>query len=160
MPPFNLLDSLPKLIAIYALYVIKYPCMREFFDKINLRLAEFMQGRYGMDDLNKFLFIVAIVIMLVQIFIPIPFISIFGWIVIILAIVRSLSRNYAARENENAKYLKIIKGPKSWATRMKKSKTTLYFKCPDCKTRLSVPKGKGKLRIICPKCKKEIFKNT
>lgn len=28
-----------------------------------------------------------------------------------------------------------------------------YFKCPSCRTKLRVPKGKGKLTITCPKCR-------
>lgn len=28
-----------------------------------------------------------------------------------------------------------------------------YFKCPNCGTKLRVPKGKGKLTITCPKCR-------
>lgn len=31
--------------------------MREFFDRLNIRIAEFMEGRYGLDNLNKFLLI-------------------------------------------------------------------------------------------------------
>ena len=31
-------------------------------------------------------------------------------------------------------------------------KTTAYLKCPNCGQMLSVPKGKGKIRVTCPKC--------
>ena len=30
--------------------------------------------------------------------------------------------------------------------------TTKYLKCPNCGQTLSVPKGKGKIRVTCPKC--------
>lgn len=29
--------------------------------------------------------------------------------------------------------------------------------CSQCETRLRIPKGKGKLKITCPKCKNEFF---
>ena len=29
-------------------------------------------------------------------------------------------------------------------------KTTAYLKCPNCGQMLSVPKGKGKIRVTCP----------
>ena len=31
-------------------------------------------------------------------------------------------------------------------------KTTAYLKCPNCGQMLSVPKGKGKIHVTCPKC--------
>ena len=37
---------------------------------------------------------------------------------------------------------------KMWKDR----KTTAYLKCPNCGQMLSVPKGKGKIRVTCPKC--------
>lgn len=136
--------------------------MREFFDRLSLRIAEFMNGRYGMDSFSKFLLIVALIIVVFLAFIP--FASLVGWIIIGYSLFRILSKNFDARKKENDRFLKIIKGPKSAFKRADKKwknrKTTLYFKCSGCGTHLSVPKGKGKLRIVCPKCKKEIFKNT
>ena len=38
---------------------------------------------------------------------------------------------------------------KMWSER----KTTRFLKCPTCGQMLSVPKGKGKLRVTCPKCR-------
>jgi glutaredoxin 3 len=32
--------------------------------------------------------------------------------------------------------------------------------CPNCPTRLRVPKGKGKLTVTCPKCNTEFRMNT
>jgi ribosomal protein L37AE/L43A len=40
------------------------------------------------------------------------------------------------------------------------AKTHRYFKCPDCKTKLRVPKHKGKIIITCPKCKTEFKRKT
>lgn len=37
---------------------------------------------------------------------------------------------------------------KMWRER----KTTRFLKCPNCGQMLSVPKGKGKIRVTCPKC--------
>ena len=36
--------------------------MREFFDRLNMRIAEFMDGRYGLDNLNKFLLIAGLIL--------------------------------------------------------------------------------------------------
>lgn len=39
--------------------------MREFFDRLNMRIAEFMDGRYGLDNLNKFLLIAGFILLIV-----------------------------------------------------------------------------------------------
>ncbi len=39
-------------------------------------------------------------------------------------------------------------------------KTHAYFKCPKCSTELRVPKGKGKIRITCPKCGEQFVEKT
>lgn len=40
------------------------------------------------------------------------------------------------------------KAKKMW----KERKTKAFIKCPTCGTMLSVPKGKGKIIVTCPKC--------
>lgn len=35
----------------------------------------------------------------------------------------------------------------------KERKTSRFLKCPNCGQILSVPKGKGKLRVTCPRCR-------
>ena len=47
-------------------------------------------------------------------------------------------------------------GRKKWENR----ETTLYFKCKGCGQELSVPRGKGTLRVVCPKCKTETVKKS
>lgn len=50
--------------------------MREFFDRLNLRIAEFMEGRYGMDNFNKFLLIAGFIVVLIgPIISPVDFIG-------------------------------------------------------------------------------------
>lgn len=136
--------------------------MREWLDRLSIKAGEFMQGRYGSDSLNKTLLIIAIVTIFVQFLFP--YASVVTWILLILCIFRSLSTNTEKRAKENETFLKIISGPKRFFKRLslkwKNRKTTVYFKCSGCGAHLSLPKGKGKLRVICPKCGKEIFKNT
>ena len=84
--------------------------MRGFFERLNLSMAEFMQGRYGNDNLNMFLIGVAVAFIVLSMFIP--FASFVSWIFIAVVIWRMLSKNHAARSKANEKYKQIVKGPK------------------------------------------------
>ena len=71
-------------------------------------------------------------------------------------IFRMFSKNTAARYKENVAYLKVKNRVVGWYAnlrrRIRESKTHRFYKCPTCKTTVRVPKGKGKIRITCPKC--------
>ena len=77
---------------------------------------------------------------------------------------RILSRNVSKRYEENqrylnAKYRAVVKKnnlKKRWAQRS----TYRFFKCPQCKQTVRVPKGRGKICITCPKCKTEFIKKS
>ena len=45
---------------------------------------------------------------------------------------------------------------KRWAQRG----TYRFFKCPQCRQTVRVPKGRGKICITCPKCKTEFIKKS
>ncbi|MDY2777424.1 MAG: hypothetical protein SOU51_03510 [Collinsella sp.] len=50
---------------------------------------------------------------------------------------------------------------KRTAERMwRERKTSLFFRCKTCGTILSVPRGKGKLRVTCPKCGTKVEKQS
>ena len=42
----------------------------------------------------------------------------------------------------------------------KDRKNYIYFKCKNCKQELRIPKGKGKIKVICPHCKHEEIKKS
>ncbi len=118
-----------------------------------------MQGRRGTDSFSSFLVVVGIVLLLVSLVPGLDLLSWAAFLVIAYSLFRCYSKNIAARERENAAYERIAEKPrrayalakKKWTNR----NTTLYFKCKGCGQELSVPRGKGTLRVVCPKCKTE-----
>ena len=122
------------------------------------RLRRFMFGRYGGDELSKALLVLSFILLLVMNFVPkdLRFLEIVAYIPAIICMFRIFSRNIYKRRNENYKYLKIKNNIVMWfknnINRIKTLKNYKYYTCSNCKQKLRVPRGKGKISITCPKC--------
>ena len=123
------------------------------------KLAAFMVGRYGADQLGQFISIFALILIFINIFlngVAEQVIQYFVLLLLVYSIYRMLSKNTAARYKENVTYLKIKNRIVSYFAnirrRIRDGKTHRFYKCSACKTTVRVPKGKGKIRITCPKC--------
>lgn len=124
----------------------------------------FMAGRYGGDQLSMALLILSLILTMMANLSGVAFLGFAGYIPLGIAIYRILSRDISRRSMENYKFAMLMSPVYSWfiktMRRLRDIKTHRYFKCPDCKAQLRVPKGKGKILITCPKCKKEFLKKT
>lgn len=119
------------------------------------KLAQFLMGRYGNDDLNRFLFVLEIIIFVISLFKSNVVILLVFYLIIFLYMYRSLSRNIVARSLENQKFVRV----KSKVTHNLKAikmnfqeKSHKHFVCPKCSQIVRVPKGKGMITIKCPSC--------
>ena len=116
-----------------------------------------MAGRYGSDQFNFALLVLCIIISIVARFTPIAFyLSLAGYVPLVFAIYRMFSKNIYKRQQENAKFMSVIYAFlgffKKSKEKIKCAKYYKYFKCPNCRQELRVPKGKGKIIATCPKC--------
>lgn len=120
------------------------------------KLYRFMAGRYGMDQLNRFLSMAALVLVILNLFLKKPIIWTAAMLLLVLCYIRMLSRNMEKRRQENGKYLQIkskfTTGFQNWMDRQKQHKEYCFFRCPSCKAMLRVPRGKGRIRVTCRKC--------
>ena len=127
-----------------------------------------MIGRYGTDQLFNFMMVLSLVLLIVSLFFSNTVAGTVMWIValviMILGYMRCFSRKTGNRFRENQQYLKIrnkVTGFfRSLKDRIKQSKTHRFYKCPSCKQTVRVPKGKGKIRIRCPKCGETFIRNS
>ena len=131
--------------------------MKEFLWKVRQKIQIFMQGRYGNDELNRFLCIAALVCFILSGFGGIlSFLYFIGLGMLIWSLIRSLSRNIYKRQEENGKYLRwkyqITSKLNVLKERWKQRKEYKFFTCPSCHTALRVPRGRGKIKIVCRKC--------
>ena len=120
------------------------------------RLAEWLRGRQGSDDLAIFSMNVAIVVVIVNLFARMSWL---GWIALALVVYsmfRIQSKNLGARSRENEAFLKALGPARPWVQNPRAAMTELrtykHARCSSCKQRVRVPRGKGKLRVTCPKC--------
>lgn len=127
-------------------------------------LKRFMIGRYGLDHLNMFLLFFSIILSFIAGLSDIFWLALIGYVIFIIAIYRMLSKNTAKRSMENYRFFMFINPIYTRFVKMKNQlrerKTHKFFKCPNCKAKLRLPKGKGKITITCPKCGTAFKKKT
>lgn len=127
------------------------------------KIYRFMQGRYGNDQLNRFLMILALVVMVLSMF-GVPLVYILGVVSMIYAYFRMFSRNIYKRRAENSAYMKYEYKVKqklaTWKRDMKQRKTHHIYRCPSCKQKIRIPRGRGKIEIRCPKCSQTFIKRS
>ena len=66
------------------------------------------------------------------------------------------ARTAAKRQRDVEKWQRRSQRAEARAQR----KMYAFFRCPDCDQRVRVPRGRGKIAITCPKCRREFIKRT
>ena len=114
-----------------------------------------MYGRYGVDHLSLFLFALYLIVYLIAGVFRLGILSWLSLLPLLLAFLRTFSRNAAKRRAENARFMEFA-GPAIRWFKMRRTihrdKDHCYFKCPNCGQQLRVPKGKGKITVTCRNC--------
>ncbi len=152
----------------------------------NGRFQNFMEGRYGNDELNRFLVIVALICIVVNLFLRTNILWIIAVVLLVWIYFRTFSRNTTQRAIENDRYLSITSrfrrrdrrgydsydsysGGSSYSRQEKAERKRAqrqdrryykYFNCPNCNQKVRVPKGKGRIEITCPKCRTSFIRKT
>lgn len=128
------------------------------------RLLQFMDGRYGIDHLNKSLSKISVVCLVFSLL----FHTLFWYLIALLALgysyFRMFSRDIPKRYEEDQKFLKLryhlIVRWNRYVERARKKISHRVYVCPECGQKVRVPRGKGKIEITCPKCSNTFVKRT
>lgn len=127
-------------------------------------LRNFMAGRYGADHFNRFLLGVALIAMLLSSFFGRTVLYSISLLILLYCSFRMFSRDYDKRYQENNKYLTY---KNRFFNIFRKGKNTVnqrkeyhIYKCPSCKQKIRVPRGKGRIEITCPKCHTQFIKKS
>ena len=124
------------------------------------KMTRFMQGRYGVDSLSKFLLVCGLVVVFATAFIDSPLISslfnLLGWVIVIYCYFRLFSRNVTKRYAENQTFLTKTYRIRCFFARqkelLKQRRVYHIYQCPGCRQKIRIPRGKGKIEVRCPKC--------
>lgn len=128
------------------------------------KLQQFMMGRYGVDQLARFLNLFVIILLVVSMLTRQWVLYLFALALMTYSYFRIFSRNRQRRYAENIKYLqKTAKIRTSFGTffrEMKMRRTHHIYRCPSCRQKIRIPRGKGKVAVRCPKCSVEFIKKS
>lgn len=115
-----------------------------------------MMGRYGQDQLGTLMFGAGVVSMILSMifgrFWLSSLFSFLSWFLLLWCIFRMYSKNIEARRRENRMFTAFVSHLKD--------KEHRYFRCPQCRQTVRVPRGRGKINIRCPKCSRQFIKKT
>jgi hypothetical protein len=127
-------------------------------------LKKWMDGRYGYDQLSMALLVLSFLLIVAAEFssrIEITYLSLAP---LGLCVYRTLSKQIQKRRLENYKFMMLLSPAYSCFNKkrgdIKDFRTYKYFRCPNCKLKLRVPRGKGKVIVTCFKCHTEFTKKT
>ena len=128
------------------------------------RLQRFMAGRYGVDKMNQVLSVCSLILIVFGIFFKESLLYWVGLAVIIYIYFRMLSKDIPRRYAENQAFLQQYYRLTGWFTgkkqSMERNKGYRIYKCPQCRQKVRVPKGKGKISIHCPKCSNDFIRRS
>ena len=128
------------------------------------KLRQFMIGRYGTDGLNQFLSIASLVLLLIAIISRVNLFTYLGAALLIFCYYRPFSRNISKRTEENYKFYtlkdRVDNKFKGWKEQWANRKIYHYYRCPQCRQKLRVPRGRGRIQISCPRCGTQFIKKS
>ena len=130
--------------------------MRGLWQKIKASFQSLMVGRHGSDQFSLALLYAAVILNLIAALTGLQLLSLFAPLIFAYAIFRMFSKNNAKRYQENAWFLKTFGSIgtriKQAYARFKNRKTYVYFDCPECHSKLRLPRGKGDVKVTCGHC--------
>lgn len=129
-------------------------------NKLSQKLSRFMYGRYGMDELSKVMIYTSLFLWVVTIVWNNPVTDAIAIVLLIWSYFRMFSKNISRRYAELQKFEMLKRKVKRMPQTVAIRKTHHVYRCPKCKQKMKVPRGKGKIEISCPRCRMKFIKKS
>ncbi len=139
------------------------------------KLARFFNGRTGPDNLGRVTVWTALIFMILTMITGSNICYLIAMGFLLYSIWRMLSKNYQKRYEENQKFLYKTLGIRQFFQKQsfklrqfiskakydrQQRKIYAIFRCPQCKQKLRVPKGRGRIQVTCNKCHTQFIKKV
>ena len=120
------------------------------------KFRRWMMRRNGIDVLGKDVCCLSLILNLVNLFVRTGYLTVLSEIGFLYSLFRIFSANKVQRGVENYRYLswkrKITAFFSDRIKALDERKEYRYFRCPNCRQKLRVPRKQGKIEVTCPKC--------
>ena len=124
----------------------------------------FMQNRNGIDEMAVVSLVLAVIFLIINLFANQLWIT----IVIIALVAYALFRLFApvsqTLRDQNEHFVNIMGPVAPWlrnpSAAAKELKNYKHIQCPNCGQMVRVPRGKGAIRVTCPRCHTKFNSNS
>lgn len=127
-----------------------------------------MIGRYGIDQMGQFMAYIVLALLILNLLIRwrlpsfvLEMLAIGG---MILMYFRMFSKNVSKRYQENQVFLRyrfyVTEYWRKMKFRFTEGRKYCIYKCPECKQKVRIPRGHGKVSIHCPKCGADFIRKS
>ena len=118
------------------------------------KIARFMQGRYGVDELARFLTGLSMVWIVLELITRNRFFEILFWVTVVWLYYRILSRDYGKRQQENSKFLtlryRFTSKWNQWNMILLRKRHIISINVQDADRRSGFPEEKARLPSYVP----------
>lgn len=120
------------------------------------KLGAWAIGRNGADDLSSACTNVAVVLVVVNLVSRNSAFAVVALLLLAYSWYRISSKDVARRRSENAEAARRVGPVLSWLANpvaaAREARMYKHLTCPSCGQRVRIPRGKGKVRVTCPRC--------
>lgn len=120
------------------------------------QVADFMRGRNGVDELCLATLEIAVLLVIINFFANNIVLSILSLALVAYGVFRIVSTNVNQRRRESMVFAEKLGPVRPWISNpvaaFKDARTYKHAACPNCHQKVRVPRGKGHIRVSCPRC--------
>ena len=130
-----------------------------FKDDLDQKLSSWLRGRNGADSIVRAVGYLALILIVIDLIFRLGWVVWIALALLIYAWWRVASKKLDARRSEDERFRKLLGPAAAWlgspVEAMAEAKDYKHLRCPSCSQRVRVPRGKGRVRVTCPRCKEK-----